>query len=257
VEYEKLVVKRANGYVVAALNHPPANALCQEVLLDLNAFLDECLEDDAIRAIVITGTGEKIFCAGADVTEFAKFKAGMVRRIHALDVFSRIENYPKPVIAAVQGSAFGGGLELAMVCHLRLLSASAKLGQPEVKLGIMPGWGGTQRLPRLIGKTRAMEMILLGDPITADKALEWGLVNRVVPADAVVAEAEAIVAKLALNAPLALREAINAITMGLETTLQEGIEIEQSGQSFLKTTEDAIEGPAAFKEKRPPRFTGK
>lgn len=257
MEYTKLLVEKENGYVVAAINNPPANALGQGVLSDLNTLLDECLGDDGVRAIVLTGSGEKLFSAGADITEFASLQAGNVPKISGHDVFLKIENYPKPVIAAIQGSAFGGGTELALACHLRILSASAKMGLPEVKLGIIPGWGGTQRLPRLIGKTKALEIMLTGEPMSADEALSYRLVNKVVPAGAVLPEAKALAARLAQGAPLAIREILKAVTRGLNTTIEEGIKIEQAGSAVVFASEDAKEGSTAFFQKRPPNFKGR
>jgi enoyl-CoA hydratase len=257
MEYTKLVVEKENGYVVAAINNPPANALGQGVLRDLNNLLDVCLGDDEVRAIVITGTGEKLFSAGADISEFASIQAGNTPKISGHDVFLKIENYPKPVIAAIQGSAFGGGNELAMSCHLRILSASAKIGLPEVKLGIIPGWGGTQRLPRLIGKTKALEVMLTGDPLSAEEALSYGLVNKVVPAGQVLSEAKALAARLAKGAPIAIREILKAVTRGLDTTIEEGIKIEQAGSAVVFASEDAKEGATAFFQKRPPDFKGR
>lgn len=257
MNYTKLVVEKQDGYVVAAINNPPANALGQAVLGDLNALLDECLNDTSVGAIVITGTGEKLFSAGADISEFSNIQKGSEPKISGHDVFLKIENYPKPIIAALQGSAFGGGNELAMSCHLRIMADSAKVGLPEVKLGIIPGWGGTQRLPRLIGKTRALEVMLTGDPITAQQALDYGLVNKLVPADSVVAEAGTLAAKLAKGAPLAIREILKAVAQGLNTTIAEGIKIEQSGSAVVFASEDAKEGGTAFFQKRPPKFQGK
>lgn len=257
MSYENVLVQKEGGYAVATINHPPANALSQGVLGDLGAFLDECLKDDEVRAIVITGSGEKLFSAGADITEFAKYQAGERPKISGHDVFLKIENFPKPVIAAMQGSALGGGLELAMACHLRIMSAAARVGQPEVKLGIIPGWGGTQRLPRLIGKTKALEMNLTGDPIGAEEALRLGLVNKVVAPDVVLSEAKALAARLAQGAPIAMREIIKAVNQGLNTTIEEGIKIEMAGSAVVFASEDAKEGAVAFFQKRPPNFKGK
>lgn len=255
--YSKLLVEEENGYLVATINNPPANALSQPVLLDINQLLDKCLEDDRVRAIVITGAGEKLFSAGADIKEFAALQAGEKPQVNGHDVFSKIENYPKPVIAAVQGSAFGGGNELAMSCHLRIMSESAKIGLPEVKLGIIPGWGGTQRLPRLIGKTKALEVMLTGDFLTSQDALNYGLVNKVVPAKKVLSEAKALAARLAKGAPLAIREILKAVTKGLNTTIEEGIKLEQAGSAVVFASEDAREGAEAFFRKSPPNFKGK
>lgn len=257
MEYTKLNVTREDGYIVAAINNPPANALGQPVLGDLNNLLDECLTDDTVRAIVITGTGEKLFSAGADIKEFGSIQGGNKPKINGHDVFLKIENYPKPVIAALQGSAFGGGNELAMSCHLRIMAESAKVGLPEVKLGIIPGWGGTQRLPRLIGKTRALELILTGDPLSAEQALNYGLVNKVVPADQVLEEAKKLASRLAKGAPLAIAQILKAVTQGLNTTIEEGIKIEQAGSAIVFASEDAKEGSMAFLQKRQPNFKGK
>ncbi len=256
--YEKLVVEKDERVVVAAINHPPANAMAQGVLRDLNQLLDDCLEDESVRVIIITGTGEKLFCAGADISEFASIQAGNMPKYNGNDIYFKIENYPKVIIAALQGSAYGGGLELACVCHLRIMADNAKVGLPEVKLGIIPGWGGTQRLPRYIGKTRALEMILTGDPITAQEALNYGLVNRVVPAGSVMEEAKALGKKLAAGAPIAQREILRAVTKGLEATLEEGVyKIEAAGSAAVFASEDAREGAIAFFQKRPPNFQGK
>ncbi len=257
MDYTKLTVEKHDGYVVAAINNPPANALGQPVLADLDKLLDECLEDSGVRAIIITGTGEKLFSAGADITEFAAIRAGNAAKISGHDVFLKVEHYPKPIIAAIQGSAYGGGNELAMSCHLRILADSAKIGLPEVKLGIIPGWGGTQRLPRLIGKTKALEVMLTGEPLSAQEALDYGLVNRLVPAGKVLEEACALAAKLAKGAPIAIREIIKAVNQGLNTTIEEGIKIEQAGSAVVFASEDAKEGGAAFFQKRPPEFQGK
>lgn len=257
MEYTKLVVEKENGYVVAAINNPPANALGQGVLLDLSTLLDECLEDNEVRAIIITGTGEKIFSAGADISEFESMQAGIKPKIDGHDVFLKIENYPKPVIAAIQGMAFGGGNELTLACHLRILSDSAIVGLPEVKLGILPGWGGTQRLPKLIGKTKALEVILTGDPLTAQDALSYGLVNKIVPAAEVLPEAKALAAKFANGAPIAIREILKAVTKGLETNITEGIQIEKASLDVVMASEDAKEGSTAFFQKRKANFQGK
>lgn len=257
MDYTKLLVEKEDGYIVATISNPPANAMGQAVLGELDNLLDRCLEDSEVRAIVITGAGEKLFCAGADITEFASLQAGNRKKIEGNMVYFKIENYPKPVIAAIQGSAYGGGCELALACHLRIMSASAKIGLPEVKLGIMPGWGGTQRLPRLIGKTKAMEMALTGDPISADEAFSFGLANKVVPAGEVLAEAKALAARLAKGAPLAIREIIKAVNQGLNTTVEEGIKIEAGGFKVVFASQDAKEGATAFLQKRPPNFQGK
>ncbi|MBS4023219.1 MAG: enoyl-CoA hydratase/isomerase family protein [Dethiobacter sp.] len=257
MSYTKLVVEKEDGVLILTLNNPPVNALGQAVLFDLNKALDEGLSDDDVRAVVITGSGEKLFSAGADITEFAGYQDGGKPRIKGHDVFFKIENYPKPVVAAVHASAYGGGFELAMSCHLRILSASAVLGLPEVKLGIIPGWGGTQRLPRIIGKTKALEIALTGDPMTAQDALNFGVVNKVVPKEEVLSAAKALAAKLAKGAPVAMAQILKAVTQGLETTLEKGVEIEAAASAVVFASEDAKEGAAAFLQKRPANFKGK
>ncbi len=257
MSYKKLTVNKKDDYLVAVIDNPPANALGQLVLGELNKLLDEILDDSSVRAIVITGAGEKLFSAGADITEFAAIQKGNRPKISGNDLFLRIENYPKPIIAAIQGSAYGGGTELAMSCHLRILAAEVKIGLPEVKLGIIPGLGGTQRLPRLIGKTKALEVMLTGEPLSAQEALSFGLVNRVVPAEQVLEEASALAAKLANGAPIAIREILKAVNQGLNTAIDEGIKIEQAGSAVVFSSEDAKEGGLAFFQKRPPRFKGK
>lgn len=257
MSYTKLIVEKTDNYLVATINNPPANALGQAVLGDLNNLLDECLKDPEVRAIVLTGAGEKLFSGGADIKEFSTYHAGGKPKINGHDVFLKIERYPKPVIAALQGSAYGGGCELALACHLRYMAENAVIALPEVKLGIIPGWGGTQRLPRIIGKTRALAMMLTGDPISAADAFSYGLVNKVCPAGEVLNQARAMAARLAKGAPLAIREILRAVTAGLETTIEEGIKIERSGSDVVFASEDSREGARAFFEKRPPNFQGK
>lgn len=257
MEYQILKVEKESGYIVAAIDNPPANSLGQQALLELNLLLGQCLNDDGVRAIIITGAGEKLFSGGADIKEFAGYQSGERPKIGGHDVFLKIESYPKPIIAALQGSSFGGGTELAISCHLRVLSESARMGLPEVKLGIIPGWGGTQRLPRLIGKTRALEMMLTGEPITAATALEYGLVNRVVPPGRVLPEAREMASLLAQGAPLAIREILRAVTLGLEADIKEGISIELQGSAAVFASQDAVEGATAFFQKRKPSFKGR
>lgn len=257
METKKLVVERKEGFVVATITNPPVNALGPDAVQELSELLESSREDSGVRVIVITGAGDKLFSAGADIKGFAAIQEGKGPRIDGNTVFLNVENFPKPVIAALQGSAFGGGCELAMSCHLRIISASAKIGLPEIKLGIIPGWGGTQRLPRLIGRTRALEMMLTGNPLTAADALSYGLVNRVVPAAEVLTEAMSLAAELAKGAPLAQTAVITAVNRGLDTTTEEGINIERAGSAIVFASEDAKEGAIAFFQKRPANFSGK
>ena len=257
-EYEKLVVEQDGMVVVAAINHPPANSMGQGVLRDINDLLDKCEHDDNVRVIVLTGTGEKLFSAGADITEFADIQAGKTPKYDGNEIYFRIENYPKVIIAAIQGGAYGGGLELACCCHLRIMAEEATLGLPEVKLGLNPGWGGTQRLPRFIGKTKALELMLTGDFMPAKDALTLGLLNKVVPRAQVMEEAKALAKKLAAGAPVAQREIMKAVREGLEANIREGVlVIERGASAALRYTEDFAEGSRAFLEKRKPNFKGR
>ena len=256
--YEKLTVEQDGMVVVAAINHPPANSMGQGVLRDLNDLLDKCENDDGVRVIIITGTGPKLFSAGADITEFADLQKGKVPEYDGNKIYFKIENYPKVIIAAMQGGAYGGGLELACSCHLRIMAEEATLGLPEVKLGLNPGWGGTQRLPRYIGKTKALELMLTGDFIPAKEALALGLLNKVVPAADVLGTAKKMGKKLANGAPVAQREIMKAVRLGLETNLYDGVtKIEFAASKALQYTEDFKEGAKAFLEKRPPVFKGR
>jgi len=173
-EYEKLKVEQDGMVVIAAINHPPANSMGQGVLRDIKDLLEKCEKDDGVRVIILTGSGEKLFCAGADITEFADLQKGKVPEYNGNEIYFKIEEYPKVIIAAMQGGAYGGGLELACCCHLRIMAEEATLGLPEVKLGLNPGWGGTQRLPRFIGKTKALELMLTGNFIPAKEAFGTG-----------------------------------------------------------------------------------
>lgn len=256
--YEKLTVEQDGMVVVAAINHPPANAMAQGVLRDLNDLLDQCEKDENVRVLIITGTGSKCFSAGADITEFADLQSGKGFQYDGNEIYFKIENYPKVVIAAIQGLALGGGLELACACHLRIMAEEAVVGLPEVKLGLTPGWGGTQRLPRYIGKAKAMELTLTGDFLPAKDALALGLLNKVVPGAEVLATAKKLAKKLAGGAPVAQREIMKAIRLGLETNLHDGItRVEKAAFQALLFTEDFKEGAKAFLEKRPANFKGR
>lgn len=257
MEFNKIRLELTDGYAVIYLNNPPVNALGQALLKDLQRALDEIEPNPDIRALIITGEGSKVFCAGADISEFAARAQGILPEVEGGDLFRRLELFPKPVIAALNGSSYGGGTEMALSCHLRILASEASMALPEVKLGIIPGWGGSQRLPRLIGKTRALEMMLTGEPLPAAEAWRLGLVNRVVPREEVLAEARALAAKLALGAPIAMREILRAVNQGLDTSLEAGLQIEKEGSKVCFGSEDAAEGRAAFFEKRPPNFKGR
>ncbi|MBI4832174.1 MAG: enoyl-CoA hydratase/isomerase family protein [Candidatus Lindowbacteria bacterium] len=258
--HETILVTQAERVVTIALNRPPMNPISNQMITELNTVLDGIENDGETRALILTGAGEKAFCAGADITEFGQaFGEGSVKALvmtrHKL--FTRIEKFPKPVIAAINGYALGGGCELAMACHLRLVADTATIGQPEINLGIIPGYGGTQRLPRLIGRTRAYELLFLGDRIPAQRALEIGLVNKVCPAGSLMDDARELAARLAKQAPVAIKLIIDCVNRGLETTIENGLEIEADNMAAVSATEDAMEGVMAFMQKRQPDFKGK
>jgi enoyl-CoA hydratase len=258
--YEHLILERDAGVAIVTLNRPAVlNALNMAMLRDLNCAMTELGQDDAVRAVVLTGAGEKAFVAGADIRELAELTpvAGKAYAAAGQRLFDQIEQLGKPVIAAVNGYALGGGCELAMSCTIRLASETAKFGQPEVKLGVIPGFGGTQRLPRLVGKGRAMELILTCATIDAAEAYRIGLVNRVVPASSLMTEARALAQALAASAPVALRHAMEAINRGLEMTLADGCVLEATLFGLVASTDDMREGTRAFVEKRKATFTGR
>jgi enoyl-CoA hydratase/carnithine racemase len=255
--YETLIVATEERFGLITLNRPPANAISEPLMRELNAALSGFEGDDAVRSVIITGSGDRIFCAGADlgsafaggdVESFVRFGTGVVRRI---------ERFAKPVIAAMNGHALGGGCEIAMACHFRLLKEGARMGQTESSLGIIPGYGGTQRLPRLIGRTKALEFLILGTQIPAPECLALGLVNRLCKEGETLAEAKALARQLATRAPVATRLIIEAVDEGLEAPIEKALDIEV--RAFLKSlrTEDAAEGIQAFFAKRAPDFKGR
>ncbi|RZA34649.1 MAG: enoyl-CoA hydratase [Lysobacteraceae bacterium] len=232
------------------------NAATLDALLD--AF-KEASEDAATRVVVLTGAGPKAFVAGADIAEMANLRAteGRDFSLRGQRLMRRIETLPKPVIAMVNGFALGGGLELAMACHLRIAADTAKLGQPEINLGLVPGFGGTQRLLRLAGRAATLELCLLGAPVDAPRALQLGVVNRVVAADQLEAETMKVAEQLAGSAPLALRGMLDAINIGGECAIEEGLQFETAQFGLMFSTDDMREGTQAFLERRKPVFTGR
>jgi enoyl-CoA hydratase/carnithine racemase len=255
--YETLLLDREEGYAVVTLNRPPANAISETLIRELNAALNELHGDERVRAVVITGSGDRIFCGGADlgsafagddVEAFIRFGNGVMRKI---------ERFPKPVVAAINGHAMGGGCEIAMACHLRLMKETARMGQTESNLGIIPGYGGTQRLPRLVGRTKALEFLLLGTQIPAAECLALGLVNRLCREGETLNEARALARQLARRAPLAMAAIIRAVDEGLDAPMARSIDVEI--EAFMPTlrSEDAAEGIQAFFAKREPEFKGR
>ena len=256
--YQTLLTSLENGIFIITINRPDKlNAINNQVMTEINNAVQEVYDNDAIRSAIITGAGPKAFVAGADISEFSglSVEEGKAVAQKGIDTFFKIENSPKPIIAAVNGFALGGGCELAMACHFRIASDNAKFGQPEVNLGLIPGYGGTQRLVQLIGKGRAIEMLISGNMIDAATALQYGLVNAVVPADELLDKAKSILAVINTKAPLAVAKCIEAANAVFNET-KNGYDIELQGFADCFGTEDLKEGSTAFLEKRKPVFKG-
>jgi enoyl-CoA hydratase len=234
------------------------NALNAATIGELGDAIEEVRRRDDVAGAILTGAG-RAFVAGADIGELAGQTPlqAKQRALRGQEIFRRYETSPKPVIAAVNGFALGGGCELAMSCHLRIASEAAKFGQPEVKLGICPGYGGTQRLPRLVGMGRALQLLMTGEMIDAAEAYRIGLVNRVVPAGELVGAADSLIRQMIANAPLALSSCIEAVVRGTESSLEDGLNLEANHFALLAGTQDMAEGTHAFLEKRPPAFLGR
>jgi enoyl-CoA hydratase len=257
--YETLLVERRESVAVITINRPEKrNALNIQTRQEGAAALDELREDDGVRVVVFTGAGDKAFIAGADIGEFAGRTALTQRDVMlARSLFTAIDTFPKPVIAMINGYCLGGGCELALACDLRIASETASLGQPEINLGIIPGGGGTQRLTRLVGEGKAMELILTGDIIDAQTAFRLGLVNQVVPAADLLARTMELANRIAEKSPVALRLAKEAVKLASRSNLDEGLRREIDLFALCFSSEDKDEGVRAFLEKRKPVFKGK
>jgi len=260
-EYQYVRIAVEDRIATLTIDHPPANAFNRQVVEELGAAFDELATNDEVKAIIITGAGQ-FFIAGADINEIyaVKDKPEEAEAFIRLGkkVFDKVEASEKPVIAAMNGRfALGGGLELAMACHIRLAEDGLRMGQPEINLGIIPGWGGTQRLPRIVGKGKALEMILSGDPITAQEAYRIGLVNKVVPTGRVLKEATGLAKHIISKSALPIAAIIRAVNEGLQKDLEGGLEVETMQFVALQGSEDMTEGLRAFLEKRKPEFKDK
>jgi enoyl-CoA hydratase len=257
--YSTLLFELADGIARITINRPDKlNALNGAVIGELTHAAERAETDAGVRGVILTGAGTKAFVAGADISELAGQGPldGKARALAGQQMMRRFERCGKPMIAAVNGFALGGGCELAMACHLRIASEAARFGQPEVRLGIGPGYGGTVRLPRLIGKGRALELLLTGALIDAQEAWRIGLVNRVVPADRLLAEAESLLGSILEHGPLAVRSVLECVETGYDLSVDEALLLEANHFGLLSSTADMREGTAAFLEKRKPAFTG-
>ncbi len=258
--YENIIVSKEDGIGFVTINRPRAlNALNTATLREMEAALGELERAEDVRVIIVTGAGDRAFVAGADISEMAGFGPLEAEAFAALgqEVMMKIQRWPKPVIAAINGFALGGGCELALACDIRIASESARFGQPEVKLGVPPGFGGTQRLARLIGPGRAREWILSGEMYDAAEALRVGLVERVVPPDKLMEEAKKLARAIASRGPIAVKLAKLCIDRGLDTDLESGCALERQSFTICFSTSDRTEGMRAFLEKREPRFSGR
>ena len=260
MSFDNLLLERDGAVAILTVNRPKVlNALNAQTVDELRRAILELKRDDAVRAVVLTGAGEKAFIAGADINELATQTptSGRDRAMTGQHVLDLIEHMGKPVIAAINGFALGGGCELAMACTIRLAADTARLGQPEINLGIMPGYAGTQRLARIVGRGRALEILLTGDMVPAQEAYRLGLVNRVVPAAELMAEAKKLAATLASKAPVAVRYILEAVHRGLDMPFAEAQTFEATLFGLVASTEDMREGTNAFLEKRTAEFKGK
>ncbi len=258
--FENLLIERDGAVAIVTFNRPRVlNALNAQTLTELSAVMAELKGDAGVRAVVLTGAGEKSFVAGADINELAVLSPveGKEHARHGQQIFDGIEHLGKPVIAAINGFALGGGCELAMACTIRIAADTARFGQPEINLGLIPGYGGSQRLPRLVGKGVALEILLTGDMVSAQRAYEIGLVNRVVPAAELMVEAKKLAQSLASKAPIAVRYILDAVHQGMDAPFAVGELLETSLFGTIASSADMREGTRAFLEKRKAEWQGK
>ncbi|WP_018664918.1 enoyl-CoA hydratase [Heyndrickxia acidiproducens] len=253
-----ITVKREDMTACIEISRPPANALAQAVLKELSEALDQIENDSGIRVVILCGKG-RFFSAGADIKEFVQFREGGrfdEVAVSGQDLFERVESFPKPVIAAIHGAALGGGLELAMACHIRLVTENAKLGLPELKLGLVPGFAGTQRLPRYVGWGKAFEMLWTSEPVSGTEAVKWGLANHAYHEEELLPKAKELAAKIAKQSPLATKAVIELVNLAKTNEYKRGLKQESEMFQTLLSSKDGEEGIKAFIEKREPHFNG-
>lgn len=251
--------KKEDGVAIATINRPPANALSRGLIMEVNELLDAVENDSDVRAIVLHGEG-RFFSAGADIKEFTQITTGeefSELAASGQEIFERVETFQKPVIAAIHGAALGGGLELAMSCHMRFVTENAKLGLPELQLGLIPGFAGTQRLPRYVGVAKAAEMLLTSDPISGKEAVEFGLANRAYAEEELLSQTLAIAKKIAKKSPISVKAAIDMLQFAKSASYYDGVKAEADSFGTVFVSEDAKEGIQAFLEKREAHFKGK
>jgi enoyl-CoA hydratase/carnithine racemase len=259
-ELENVLYEKKDSIAYVTVNRPKVlNALNQKTFADLRTAFEDARDDAAVRGVILTGAGDKAFIAGADIGELSRVTAVQAEEFtrNGQETLNLIEDLGKPVIAAVNGFALGGGCETALACTIRLAAETARFGQPEVKLGVIPGAGGTQRLPRLVGKGFALQIILTGDVISAQEAYRIGLVNEVLPGAELITRADVILKQIFANAPLAIKFSLEAVNRGLDTSQAEGMVIERSLFAICAATDDKKEGTTAFLEKRAPKYQGR
>lgn len=263
-EYQFLKIAIQHRVATVTIERPPVNALSIPLLEELSKLLDELTENQEVKALVITGAGQQVFIAGADINIFAEIgEMGDATKMkeqadHFINLgqatYLKLDRMAIPTIVAINGACLGGGMELALACDIRIAADNARMGQPEINLGIIPGWGGTQRLPRLIGESRALELILTGDTIPAPQALQIGLVNKVVPAAQLMREAQGLARKIAEKSRLAVAASLAAVAQASELSIEEGLAFERAKFEYMTTSEDMREGVGAFLQKRKPSF---